>query len=85
MAVALSLGQATEFTCELKDIMYKGTSTYLVSWHFGVPQVFWAQNLEPLAVCLAVRIVNITEELCGSLTACGIHGLPKDIWLSYLT
>lgn len=33
MAVALSLGQAAEFTCELKDITYKGAPTYLVSWH----------------------------------------------------
>ena len=33
MAVALALGQAAEFTCELKNITHKGAPAYLIGWH----------------------------------------------------
>lgn len=30
--------------------------------YFGVPGVLRTQHLEPLTICLALRIVDITEE-----------------------
>lgn len=44
--------------------------------YFGVPGVLRTQHLEPLTICLALRIVDITEESGSPLDACGVHG-PK--------